>query len=132
MERFEKEGNKFLNRIVTGDETWVLFKNPESKNKSKEWRKKDEKNPERPKLNKYSKKIMLTIFWDADGILLTDFSNKTINSDSYGKILEKLNEKIKEKRVNSNNVSLLHDNSKPHTAKKIKELIKKKIEMGEY
>ena len=125
LKRFEKEGNSFLNRIVTGDETWILFKNPESKNKSKEWRKKDEKIPERPKLNKYSKKIMLTVFWDSRGVLSADFSNTTITSESYGKLLRKLKENIIEKRENSDNVLLLHDNAKPHTAKENKKLIKK-------
>ena len=68
---------------------------------------------------------MLTVFWDARGVLLTDFSNTTITSENYGKLLLKLKEKIIEKRENSDNVLLLHDNAKPHTAKENKKLIKK-------
>jgi len=35
---FEAEGDGFLGRIVTGDETWVYYHQPETKKASKEWR----------------------------------------------------------------------------------------------
>jgi len=38
LKRFEAEGNGFLGRIVTGDETWVHYHQPETKKVSKEWR----------------------------------------------------------------------------------------------
>ncbi|GFW39950.1 uncharacterized protein TNCV_5116331 [Trichonephila clavipes] len=36
--RYKEEGDDMLNRIVTGDETWVFHITPESKQKSMEWR----------------------------------------------------------------------------------------------
>ena len=38
LKRFEAEGVGFLGRIVTGDETWVLYHQPETKKASNEWR----------------------------------------------------------------------------------------------
>ena len=38
LKRFEAEGDGFLGRIVTGDETWVSYHQPETKKASKEWR----------------------------------------------------------------------------------------------
>ena len=38
LKRFEAEGDGFLGRIVTGDEIWVHYHQPESKKASKEWR----------------------------------------------------------------------------------------------
>ena len=38
LKRFEAEGDGFLGRIVTGDETWVHYHQPEAKKVSKEWR----------------------------------------------------------------------------------------------
>ncbi|KAL4142110.1 hypothetical protein QTP88_004631 [Uroleucon formosanum] len=38
LSRYEEEGDKFLSRIVTGDETWVSHVTPESKQQSMEWR----------------------------------------------------------------------------------------------
>jgi hypothetical protein len=37
LERYHQDGNKFLNRIITGDETWVSFVNVETKEQSKQW-----------------------------------------------------------------------------------------------
>ena len=38
LKRFEAEVDGFLGRIVTGDETWVHYHQPETKKASKEWR----------------------------------------------------------------------------------------------
>jgi len=38
LKHFEAEGDGFLGRIVTGDETWVHYHQPETKKASKEWR----------------------------------------------------------------------------------------------
>ncbi|GBO05538.1 hypothetical protein AVEN_64988-1 [Araneus ventricosus] len=38
LTRYSEEGNEFLNKIVTGDETWVCHVTPESKQQSIEWR----------------------------------------------------------------------------------------------
>jgi len=37
LKRFEAEGDGFLERIVTGDKTWVHYHQPETKKASKEW-----------------------------------------------------------------------------------------------
>ena len=37
IQRFWEEGGEFLDRIVTGDETWVQFVNAETKEQSKQW-----------------------------------------------------------------------------------------------
>jgi len=51
----------FLGRIVTGDETWVHYHQPETKKASKEWR-----HTSSPKLKKFrtqpsAGKVMLTV-----------------------------------------------------------------------
>jgi DNA gyrase/topoisomerase IV subunit B len=37
LERYHKDGDEFLNHIVTGDETRVSFLNVEAKGQSKQW-----------------------------------------------------------------------------------------------
>jgi len=64
LKRFEAEGDGFLGRIVTGDETWVHYHQPETRNASKELR-----HTSLPKLKKFhtqpsAGKVMLTPFWD--------------------------------------------------------------------
>jgi hypothetical protein len=38
LTRYSEQGDDFLSRIVTGDETWVSHVIPESKQQSMEWR----------------------------------------------------------------------------------------------
>jgi DNA phosphorothioation-dependent restriction protein DptG len=37
LERYHRDGDTFLDHIVTGDETWVSHFTPESKRQSLEW-----------------------------------------------------------------------------------------------
>jgi hypothetical protein len=61
---------------------------------------------------------MMTIFWDKDDVLLTDYlpSGITINGSYYASIIERLHSAILEKRCGkfSHGVLLLHDNVLVH------------------
>ncbi|GBM24878.1 hypothetical protein AVEN_221690-1 [Araneus ventricosus] len=67
-----------------------------------------------------ARKLMVTVFWDAQEILLIEFMTRrtTINSEVYCRTLKKLKRAIQNKRrgLLSSGVVLLHDNSRPHTA----------------
>ncbi|GBN74722.1 hypothetical protein AVEN_6709-1 [Araneus ventricosus] len=67
-----------------------------------------------------ARKLMVTVFWDAQGILLIEFMTRgtTINSEVYCRMLKKLKRAIQNKRrgLLSSGVVLLHDNARPHTA----------------
>ena len=45
LARYEKEGNDFLFRIITGDESWFYYYQPESKQLSKQWKRGDSPSP---------------------------------------------------------------------------------------
>ena len=62
LDRCDKEGDAFLDRIITGDETWVHHYEPECKRQSMEW-----KQPQSPIRKKFKSqqsagKFMLTVF----------------------------------------------------------------------
>jgi len=70
LDRYASEGEAFLTRIVTGDKTWVHHFAPESKRQTMEW-----KHPGSPVKKKFKSqpsagKVMLTIFWDSQGVIL--------------------------------------------------------------
>ncbi|KAG8195681.1 hypothetical protein JTE90_003825 [Oedothorax gibbosus] len=54
LERYHNVGDDFLSQVVTGDETWVAYVTPESKQQSMEWRHSDspKQNKRRGKLSK--------------------------------------------------------------------------------
>ncbi|XP_039285350.1 uncharacterized protein LOC120351580 [Nilaparvata lugens] len=89
--RFTEEGETFLSRIVTCDETWVHHYTPESKQASMEWRKKGEAAPVKAKTRLSAGKVLSTIFFDRRGILLIVFlhERRTINAAYYCELLTK-------------------------------------------
>ena len=58
---FEAEGDGFLGRIVTGDETWVHYLQPETKKESKEWRHFSSPKPKKFCTQPSVGKVMLTL-----------------------------------------------------------------------
>ena len=83
LNQYEAEGDSFLDRIITGDETWCHHYEPESKRQSMKWR--HVKSPSKKKFKTLLSvgKVMCTVFWDRKGVILLDFlkPEQTINSD---------------------------------------------------
>jgi len=60
-----------LNNIVTGDESWVHHNDPENKRKSMEFLHKTLPFPKKFKVQALTSKVMLTLFWDKNGMRFT-------------------------------------------------------------
>jgi hypothetical protein len=70
---------------VTGDETWVHHYDPETKQESMQWTHQGSPPPKKFKVQKSAGKIMATVFWDIEGILLIEYMphKTTITGASY-------------------------------------------------
>ncbi|MCP3666190.1 MAG: hypothetical protein GY696_27435, partial [Gammaproteobacteria bacterium] len=66
----EDYGEDFWNRIVTTDETWLPYYNPETKAQSMSWVKPGEGPPVKAKVVPSVGKVMITVFWDCEGVIL--------------------------------------------------------------
>jgi [histone H3]-lysine36 N-dimethyltransferase SETMAR len=121
LQRYNEEGEGMLERIVTGDETWVHHYQPESKQASMQWKHKDSPTPTKFKVVPSAGKVMATMFWDMKGLLLVEYQEhgRTVTAASYCSLLERLKAAIKNKRPGllTRGVLLLHDNARPHTAR---------------
>ena len=86
----------FLGRIVTGDETWIHHYEPKSKRQSMEWRHPSSPKTKKFKTEKSAGKVMATVFWDIQGVILVDFLPKgtNVNSDRYTEALKRLKSRI--------------------------------------
>ena len=76
LDRHAREGDAFLHRIVTGDESWVYHYEPESKRQAMQW-----KHPSSPASKKFKTqasagKVILTFFWDVSDPMLMHFQEK--------------------------------------------------------
>ena len=57
-----KADKGFLDRIITGDESWFYYYEPESKSQSKHWKRRDEPVPIKIKAAPSAGKRMATVF----------------------------------------------------------------------
>jgi uncharacterized protein YbcV (DUF1398 family) len=93
LERCRKDGDEFFNHMVqvTGDVTWVLIVNVETKEQSKQWI--HTHSPTKMKKFKQTsaRKLVTTVFWDRKGMLVMEFMQQgtTITSEAYCKTLKK-------------------------------------------
>ncbi|UYV81812.1 K02A2.6-like [Cordylochernes scorpioides] len=97
---FEANPEEFVSRFVTMDETWAHHFTPESKQQSMQWRHSGSPPPKKAKTVPSAGKVMVSVFWDSEGVLLLDFLNKgqTITGNYYANLVKQLQEAIKEKR----------------------------------
>ena len=68
----------FLLRLVTADETWVHYYEPENKAQSRQWVGPGSLRPKKFKTQLSAGKVMATVFWDAKGVIMLDFIPKRI------------------------------------------------------
>lgn len=120
LDRFKAGTEDFLARLVTMDETWLHHYDPETKQQSMEWRHKGSPRPQKFKVQKSAGKVLASVFWDKDGVILIDYLPKgcTINAQYYMSLLDKLKEALKQKRRGklTRGVLFLQDNAPAHTA----------------
>jgi hypothetical protein len=128
LTRYTQEGDGFLDTIVNGDETWVFHHTPQSKQQSLERRHTLSARTRKFNTSISVKKIMASVFWDRNGIVLFDFMasvfwnrkgiplfdfmppGATINAAAYFDTLTWLRRAIQNKRKDmSRGLCLLHD-----------------------
>ena len=120
LDFFRRDPNDFLSRLATMDETWLYHYDPETNQPSKEWGHRGSTHPKKFQVQTSAGKVLASIFWDQDGILLIDYPPKgqTINAEYYSSLLVQLKDILKEKRRGNfiNGVLFLHDNAPNHRA----------------
>lgn len=104
--------------------------NTETKQQSMQWGHTASPNkPKKVRQTLSTRKLMATVFWDAKGILLVDFMERgtTITSAVYCETLNRLRRAIQNKRrgLLTRGVVFVHDNARPHTARRTNELLAK-------
>jgi histone-lysine N-methyltransferase SETMAR len=117
---YKADPSEFMARIVTGDESWLHYYEPETRQQSSQWMARGDCPPVKAKSCPSAGKRMATVFWDCQGILLIDWlpEHRTINSDYYITVLSNLKDAIKRERRGkwSRGILLQHDNARPHTS----------------
>ena len=119
--RYAREGTDFLNRIITTDETWLWYFDPETKAQSSQWVEMGTPPPEKARVNKCGGKTMYVMFADRRGMILSHAvpKDQSVNAEYYSKVLRRhLVQALRKKRPNIpiEDFILHQDNASPHTA----------------
>ena len=105
----------FRVQLLTMDETWLYHCDTETKQQSMDWRHSGSPRPKLFQVQISAGKFLVSIFWDEDCTLLTDYLQKgrTINAEYYLSLLVQLKGILKEKSHGKfTKVALfLHDNA---------------------
>ena len=103
---------------MTEDETWIHNYDLLNQQEAKTWKKPGAKTPTGQRVTQSDIKLIMTIVWDCEGVLLVGFPphGTTINSSYYASLLHQLHSSIREKRREKvmHGVLLLHDNTHVH------------------
>jgi len=118
LEHFNKNKTDFVHQFITMDETWVRHYTPESKQQPKQWTEAGCSAPKKTRSVPSAGKVMLSVFWDAEGILFIDYleKGKTITGEYYSNLLTRLDEKIRDKRpgLQKKKIIFHQDNATAH------------------
>jgi len=121
LDGFREEGNRFLQKVVAIDETWIWDFEPELKSQSSEWRGKGSPRPKKFKRAQSNVKQMMIFAYDCKDVIMTDRvpSGTTVTAVYCCHFLQKLRRKMHTNRPDmlENGVSILHDNAQPHIGK---------------
>ena len=122
LKLLNEDPEHFFQSLVTGDETWVYHRDPESKMESMQWKYKSFPIPKKFRVEISAGKVMATVFWDEKGLLLLEFmpQKTTITGQTYANQLPLCEGPSKRKgEENSQKVCvlLLHDNAPVHVCK---------------
>ncbi|UYV63067.1 hypothetical protein LAZ67_2003045 [Cordylochernes scorpioides] len=112
---------ELLKRVITRDEKLIYGFDSETTQQASEWRFKNEPRPKKARKAPSKVKVMLTVFFDYQGIVHHDFQQQssTITADSYLGVLSRLRKAIGQKRPELWRIKswiLHHDNAPAHTA----------------
>ena len=90
LKRFRSKEDDFCSRLVTVDETWVHYYEPENKAQSRQSVGPGFPRPKKFKTQPSAGKVMATVFWDAQGVIMLDFLAKksTITGAYYANLLD--------------------------------------------
>ena len=94
---FNKNPDNFVSRFLTVDETWLHHFDRESRPQSMAWKHACSPPPRKFRVDASARKVMATVFWNAEGTVLTDYleHGSTITGTYYANLIVKVWESLR-------------------------------------
>jgi len=129
LDKFDAGASKLVDNIVTGDETWVYFYDPETKEQSRQWMAWEEDAPVKFRRERSVGKVMAAIFFRRCGILPPVLLEEgaTVTGEWYSTVclpqmLESL--ALQRPKTRERGILLHHDNAPAHRAMVTQQFLK--------
>jgi len=92
LENYRLQGDEYLSRIITTDETWLFLYDPETKEQSRQWKTDASPPPKKARVVKSAGKQMYIYFMDIHGMILQHAvpPRTTVNAAYYSKVSDKM------------------------------------------
>ena len=120
---------EFLSHVITGDESWILVYDPETKHQSQERHTANSPHPKKARRSKSKIKSMLICFFESQGIVHKESvpPGQTVHQTFYREVLERLRKRVARMRPGIACTWIPHhDNAPCHTTVSINELLAEK------
>lgn len=129
LEMVENDNN-LLDKVITGDESWVYAYDPETKQQSSQWKHVSSPRPKKARQSRSQIKSMLIVFFYHEGVVHHEYAPKgqTINKEYYVEILKRLRDAVRRKRPHlwsSGDWLLHHDNAPAHKSNLVQQFLAK-------
>lgn len=128
LAKFDAGRSKSVDNILTGDETWVYFYDPETKQQSRQWVTSEEDAPLKFRRERSVGKVMAAVFFRRCGILQPVLleHGATVTADWYcGVCLPQVLQSLAQERpkIQEKGIFLHHDNAPAHRARATQEFL---------
>ena len=130
LDWYHRDGDAFLQRVITMDETWARSYKPHLKRQSNKWKHQGSPRPKEVRPQHGGVKVMFIVAYDVNGVILhhTVPQGQTVNAAYYCQFLEHhLRPAIRRKRPNllAAGPIILHDNVRCHTAAIVRDFFRR-------
>jgi len=120
LECVESDSN-FLNNVITGDESWVYGKDPETKAQSSQWKHSSSPGPKKTRQVRSKVKVLLTVFLDSRGVVHHKYApqGQNVTKEYYEGVLCRLRNAVRCKRPDlwaAETWQLHRDNAPAHSS----------------
>ena len=124
LSRFKNRDSRCLREVVTGNETWLYFFDPDNKLNNKMWVGENNERPVVARRSRSVRRVMYALFFDSDGIVarVSVQENCSVTGTFYRDfVLSVVNHyQAKRPRAGVRGIKLLHDNAPAHRSAVVK------------
>lgn len=121
LELYNKHKSKFIDHLLTMDETWIYGFDPLTAEESREWTTDKSQVSKRVRPSRHGLKVMACVWWDHQGIVYIKYmeSGQTVNAEEYRSQIITVAQLLREKRPwrGQTKPVFLQDNARPHKAR---------------